>query len=121
MAKILIVDDETLITNSLVGNLKMLGYDISGAKNSNEAFKALENYKPDILLLDINLREKITGFDILKKALELNPKIKVAILAGGDYPMQECLKHGVKTMIKKPVAFEKLVDIINEFIKATDS
>lgn len=121
MAKILMIDDEALITNCLVGNLKMLGYDICGAKNSKEAFEAIESYKPDILLLDINLHEKITGFDILKKALELNPKIKVAILAGGDYSVEDCLKYGVKTMIKKPVALEKLIAAINELIKAVDS
>ena len=121
MAKILIVDDEVLITNSLVGNLKMLGYDICGAKNSKEAFEALENFRPNILLIDINLREKVSGFDILKKGLELNPNTKVAVLTGGDYPIQDCLKHGIKTVIKKPIAFEKLIETINDLIKSLDS
>jgi len=121
MAKILIVDDEVTITNSCVAMLKALGYDTCGAKNSKEAFEQLVQYKPDILILDINLREEFDGFDILKKGLELNSKIQAAILTGGDTTMQECLEHGAKTLLKKPINFNKLISTINEFAKSVGS
>lgn len=117
MVKILVVDDEANITDSLVGILRSLGYNTIGAKNSKDAFEALKKYKPDILLLDINLREKVNGFDILREGLKSNPNIQVAILTGGDYKIEECLKHGAKALLQKPLSVDKVIDKIKRFIE----
>jgi two-component system KDP operon response regulator KdpE len=121
VVKILLVDDEEMITDMTVTMLKMRDYDAYGAKNSREAFMLLETHKPDILILDINLREEVDGFTLLKKGLELNPKAQGIILTGGDTTMEECLQHGAKTMLKKPVNLEKLISTINEFSRHVNS
>ena len=121
MAKILIVDDEASIVNPCVALLRRMGYDIYGAKNSKEAFALLEEHKPDILILDINLREEVDGFRLLKKGLELNSRAQSIILTGGDTTMKECPCNGVKALLKKPVDLDKLINTINEFIKNMDS
>ncbi len=120
MAKILIVDDETSIVDPCVALLRRMGYDIYGAKNSKEAFALLEEHKPDILILDINLREEVDGYKLLKKGLELNSKAQGIILTGGDATMKECSYKGVKALLKKPIDLEKLINTINEFIKNID-
>ena len=109
MAKILLVDDEASIVTPCVTMLKALGFDAYGAKNSKEAFILLEEHKPDILILDINLREEVDGFMLLKKGLELNPKAQGIILTGGDATMKECLHHGAKMLLKKPINIDNLI------------
>ena len=118
MVKILMVDDEVNIVTPCVTLLNAMGYCVYGAKNSKEAFLLLEEHKPDILILDINLREEVDGFMLLKKGLELNPKAHGIILTGGDATMKECSCHGAKMLLKKPINLEKLIATIEETIKS---
>ncbi len=117
MAKILIVDDEANITNPCVTILKTMGYDIYGAKNSKEAFALLDEHKPDILLLDVDLREEVDGYTLLKKGLELNNRAYGIILTGGGATMKECSHYGAKMILKKPTDFDKLINAVDEAIK----
>ena len=119
MAKILIVDDEADITDICVMYLEGNGYEAYGAKNSKEAFEVLEKHKPNVLILDINLREKYNGVDILKKAIELEPNAQVAMLTGlGDEGiMDESLKCGAKIILKKPIVITELRETIDKLAK----
>ncbi|MDD5422865.1 MAG: response regulator [Candidatus Omnitrophica bacterium] len=114
MEKILIVDDERDITQYCEMYLKQQGYDVKGAVNSEQAFAALETFNPDILILDINLREKYTGFDVLKKALQLNPQAKAVMLTGygEDILLNDSLRQGARQAIVKPITVEKLLEVI---------
>ena len=119
MPKILIVDDEVDITDTCVMYLESNGYEAYGAKNSKEAFEIVKKHKPDILILDINLREEYTGNDVLKKAMEANPKAQAAMLTGmGDYALlKEAKELGAKHIIQKPIVITQLRETIDEFIK----
>lgn len=119
MIKVLIVDDEAAVTDSLTIYLKNNGFEAYGAKNSNQAFEVLEKHKPDILILDINLREKYTGIDVLKKAKELDPNVKAAMLTGSEDEQmrQEALDCGAKMIIEKPIMITKFRQIIDQLAK----
>ena len=55
-AKILIVEDETLIALSLSKDLKRFGYEVSGrVTNFDDAIKSVQHNEPDLILMDINL------------------------------------------------------------------
>lgn len=111
------VDDEVSVLNPCVTMMRNFGYDIYGAKNSKEALGFLSEHKPDILILDINLREEVDGFMLLKKGIELNPKAYGIILTGGDTSLRECLQRGAKALFTKPVNLDKMLSAIDEIIK----
>lgn len=119
MIKILVVDDEKSTTTAYVNVLNARGYDAKGALNSKEAFDALESHNPDIILLDINLREELTGVDVLRKAVKLNPNVQTAVVTGlGSDPLvEEALKIGAKKVINKPTGLGSILEIINELSK----
>ena len=119
MVKVMVVDDEVDITETFVMYLEDLGYEAYGAKNSKEAFAILEKEKPNVLVLDINLREKYTGIDVLKKALELNPNTQAAMLTGlrDDGQKEESLDSGAKLSFKKPIVITQLKEIVEELAK----
>lgn len=69
--KILIVDDEENILNVLAYALKREGYLVDTAYNGKEALHKVDNFNPNILILDLMLPE-INGYDVCKKLEEKN-------------------------------------------------
>lgn len=70
-AEILIVEDDILTANVIQKYLTKNGYDVTSiAPNATEAFKELEKVKPDLILMDIFLRNSIDGIEIAKQVKE---------------------------------------------------
>ena len=68
--KILVVEDEVIIADNICDTLEDLGYEpLEPAISYTEAFEIIEDTKPDLAILDINLSGKKTGIDIAKKIL----------------------------------------------------
>ena len=69
--KILVVEDEILIADNICDTLEELGYDaLEPAISFTEAIETIDNDKPDLAILDIQLSGKKTGIDIAKKIVE---------------------------------------------------
>jgi DNA-binding response OmpR family regulator len=69
--KILIVDDEHLIRWSFSKKLESWGYFPETASNGKEAITLMNNFNPDLVLLDLNLPD-INGIQLLKEIKSLN-------------------------------------------------
>lgn len=79
--KVMIADDHSLIREGL---RQLLEFDgsieiIAEASNGVECLEKLNNFEPDVLLLDINMPEK-NGIDVLKEMKEKGSSVKVLIL-----------------------------------------
>ena len=69
--KIGIVEDEVIIAASIAGMLVKIGYEVTEPAGSYaEAIKIIETEKPDLLLIDIQLRGKKDGIDLATKIKE---------------------------------------------------
>lgn len=64
--RILVVDDEKEILDSLMGRLKREGYDVSMASDGQEALVKIKDDNPDIVILDLML-PKLDGFEVLER------------------------------------------------------
>ena len=63
-AKILVVDDESIIANDIQDMLKDEGYDVPAiASSGEEAIKKAEEIKPDLVLMNIGLKGDMDGID----------------------------------------------------------
>lgn len=83
--KIGVVEDELVIARTILGTLDELGYSYCGpAINYTEAIEMLENNKPDLLLLDIQLAGKKDGIDVAEKVNELYPMPFIFLTANSD-------------------------------------
>jgi len=119
--KILIVDDEENIRKLIKVCLKDEGYELSEAKDGNEALAKARVFKPDLVILDIMMPDK-WGYDVCEK-LKNNPETKDAIVlfltARVSLPSQKMgeLKGGDDYMVKpfKPGELtEKVKKILSE-------
>lgn len=93
-------------------DLKNIGY-INVATDYNEAVKFLEEEKPDLVLLDINLPGK-SGIELLRMINESGNKCEVIMITNhaDDYYRKICLDLGAKYFLDKSIEFARVPDII---------
>jgi len=103
---ILIVDDERMNIQLLRVLLSGEGYDLRAAVDADEALNVLTNFKPNLILMDIQL-PGTSGLELTKQ-LRANPEMDdariVALTAyGGKDDEQNCLNAGCDGYILKPI------------------
>lgn len=116
--KILVVDDELIMRESLAGWLERDGHDVATAASGEEALKKLEHTRFEILLVDIRM-EGITGLDVLKQVKENDPDVSVVMItAYGSIPTAiEAMKNGAHDYLLKPFDPAELSVLIEKILQ----
>ncbi len=82
--RILIVDDSSLMRNRIKGLLKTEGHDIVGdAKNGKEGIELYKTLKPDLVTMDITMRE-MDGLEAAKEIMSYDNCAKIIFLSNLD-------------------------------------
>jgi diguanylate cyclase (GGDEF)-like protein len=116
--KVLIVDDAPDTREIIEKLLRYEGYEVLSASSGEEGVKKVEDEKPDVILMDINL-PLMDGVEALKKIKEVNPiqcVIMLTAYATLDNAIQ-ALKEGASDFIKKPFENEHLIHIVNQTLE----
>src|ERR1039458_7758620 len=82
-SKVLIVDDEPALRKALHTSLSASGFDVSEARNGNEALATLPRAPVDIVLLDINM-PGVSGIEVCRKIRELSVHMGIMIVTVRD-------------------------------------
>lgn len=119
--KILIVDDELIMRESLAGWLERDGHEVSAAASGEEAMELLKDSRFDILLVDIKM-DGMSGMDVLKQVKESDPDVDVVMItAYGSIPSAiEAMKKGAYDYLLKPFDPDALGVLIDKIIKHQD-
>ena len=110
--KILLVDDETGILDTLRILLRGNGYEVVSALSGREAVEMLPSASPDIVLTDIRM-PGMTGLEVMAKAHEVDPETAV-ILMTAQASLQTAVRavnEGAYYYLQKPFANEELLVI----------
>ena len=85
LIKILVVEDEMIIAAKISMQLTSLGYEVTGIlPRGEEALAHMEETKPDIVLLDINLKGKIDGIEMAALMQQHNNNIPIIYLTANS-------------------------------------
>ncbi len=116
--KILIVDDELIMRESLAGWLERDGHAVQTAASGEEALEKIEETHFDILLVDIKM-EGISGLDVLRKVKESDPDAEVVMItAYGSIPSAiEAMKDGAFDYMLKPFDPNELGVLIEKIVQ----
>ncbi len=120
MSKILIVDDERSIRNTLKDILSYENYQVSLAENGMEAIKMVNDNEFDVILCDIKMPE-MDGIEVLEKLQEIAFDVPVIMISGhGNIDTAvEAIKKGAFDFIEKPLDLNRiLITIKNALDKA---
>ena len=119
--KILIVDDERAIRNSLKEILGDEGYDVDTAENGATALEMVDKEKYNVIFCDIKMPE-MDGTEVLDKLMADGVDSAVVMISGhGDIETAvECIKKGAFDFIQKPLDLNRiLITIKNATDKVT--
>ena len=122
MYKLMIADDEPLIRRGIKQLIDLSSLqigEIHEASTGEEALKVFEEFKPEIVLMDINM-PKIDGLSVAKKIKSINPDTKIAIITGYNYfdYAQTAIKIGVEDYILKPISKSDVSEIIVKLVSS---
>ena len=114
-ARILVADDEVILANTLKKILGELGFAVSICNRGEDFFQALEEQKPDIVLLDIYLGE-INGIQLLNRLRADGRDIPVIIMtAHSDVSLAvKAMKEGAADFVVKPFDLDHLGVLIEK-------
>lgn len=116
--KILLVDDETIVRDSLSEWLKEAGYDVTSAEDGYRAIQIIKDRPADVLVVDLKM-PGLDGIEVLKEVKKIAPETKVIIITayGTVENAVEAMKVGAADYIMKPFEPEKLEFAIEDVIK----
>ncbi len=115
--RILIVDDEADIRESLETLLSLEGYSIEEAPNATEGLRKLEQSNYDLVLLDLMMPDR-SGMEVLKEVRERDTETPICMITayGSVEVAVEALKNGAQDYFSKPWDNEKLLLEIERLI-----
>jgi DNA-binding NtrC family response regulator len=119
-ARILVIDDEVEIRESLDALLSLEGYSVEQAQNATEGLKRLENASYDLVLLDLMMPDR-SGMEVLKEVRERDNETPIFMITayGSVEVAVDALKSGANDYFSKPWDNEKLLIEIERMIAST--
>jgi len=108
--KVLIVDDEERVVQSVIGVLEDEGFRVAAAKSGAEAIEAFQRENPDVTLLDIWM-PGMDGIEVLKHFKGMVPDCQVIMISGHATisTAMAAVKLGAFDFIEKPLSLDVLL------------
>lgn len=118
MYKICFVEDELDLQSVVKLYLEKAGYEVICFENGSDAINYIGN-PVDVWILDIMLKDDVTGYDIIKEIRERDPLIPVLFTSARDQDLDRILglELGSDDYITKPYSSKELVLRINNIVK----
>ena len=118
MARILIVDDSTVMRKNLYVIFTENGHEVVGeAMDGKQAIALYSELKPDLVTMDITM-PKISGVEAVDFIVKKDQNAKIIMISALNQKQMvfEALKNGAKHYIIKPIDPIKLLGIVNEVL-----
>ena len=117
-AKVLVVDDEQLVRESLRDWLTESGYEVFTAENGSQALELIEKERLGIVLADL-VMPGMDGIELMKRAKETHPNVAVIIITayGSITTAIAAMKEGAYDYIEKPFCPERMELLVEKLVE----
>lgn len=108
--RILLAEDEVALGTIVKESLETRGFEVSYAKDGEEAKKLYETNKPELLVLDVMMPKK-DGFTLVKEIRKVDDRIPIIFLTAKSRTedVVEGFGYGANDYLKKPFSMEELI------------
>lgn len=116
--RILLVDDDREIVDSMRFALEASGYEIIVARDGNQGLAMAEREDPDLVILDM-MMPKRSGFLVLEKLRRTRPvPIRIIMVTANEGSRHKAYAEmlGVDDYIRKPFAMDRLMDSVDRLL-----
>jgi DNA-binding NtrC family response regulator len=115
--KIIVVDDEPIIADTLVDILNGEGYEAVAVSDGASAIKWAHMIEPDVVISDV-IMPNINGIDTAKEILKIRPQCRIILFSGQAASMdllEEAKRAGFQfEVLPKPINPDRLLLILDE-------
>jgi|SRR5579883_595009 len=109
IARVVIVDDEPSLIKFVSQNLRARGYDVADASNGSEGVERVKEYKPDLVILDINM-PGMDGFEACSYIRQFSDAAIIMLTASGhEGDKIRALDLGADDYLTKPFGIGELM------------
>jgi two-component system OmpR family response regulator len=117
-ARLLVVDDEPAIVELLSASLRFAGFDVATARTGGEALKAVGDYHPDLLVVDV-MMPGLDGFSLIRRLRQDGVAVPVVFLTAKDATEDKVtgLTLGGDDYVTKPFSLEEVVARIRAVLR----
>lgn len=113
--KILIVEDEFIIALDIEDTLNSMGYDtLNHILTGKKALDKIKSYKPDLVLLDIFLKDNITGLDIAEDLNKKDIPFVFITASTNDSILNQAKKMKPVDIVSKPITTKKIKEFLSK-------
>ena len=118
--RVLVVDDESNITDLVATALRYEGFEVADAHDGREALAQVESFRPDLIVLDVMLPD-LDGFEVQRRLLDRGRPLPVVFLTARDATEDKIkgLTIGGDDYVTKPFSLEELIARIRAVIRRT--
>lgn len=115
MARVLVIDDDRSVRLLVEKGLEKSGHHVSAAANEAEGLPAIRDFKPDVLLLDLVLKEA-SGLTVFQNVQKLDSRLPVIFITGeaGSETTIEAMQMGALDYIAKPLDITVLSELVEQ-------
>ncbi len=114
-ARILVVDDDMGICETLSDILRERNHSVEVAWDGFEAVERMKEESFDVVLMDIKM-PGMNGVETYKEIKKLDPEAMVIMMTAyvGDDLVAEAMEEGARAVLYKPLDMDKLMDLIGD-------
>jgi two-component system nitrogen regulation response regulator NtrX len=119
--RILVIDDESAIRDSLKMILEYEGYQFMGAASGQDGLAAIQRERPDAVLLDIKM-PGMDGMEVLRKLHALDESLPIIMISGhgSTATTVEAIKSGAVDYFEKPLSTERVIVTLRNVLKQSE-
>lgn len=114
--RIIVMDDEPLVLNSVSMLLESLGHEVEQATHGQQVLDILADNRSsvDLAIIDLTVRSGLGAVEIVSDARSISPQTKLVISSGfrGDPVMVEFVATGFHDKLEKPYSLQHLIALI---------
>jgi len=118
--RILVVDDQAPVLQTVATQLKRLGQEVLTASNGLEALDRLQQERVDVLVTDLGM-PYLNGLELVKRVRAANPSLPVILITGWGEAIhpedREAL--GIFAVLTKPISLQTWQDILSQLAKGS--
>jgi len=119
--KILVIDDDTAVTDLLSVLLSSQGFDVAATNSSSDGLSHVRDNEPDLIILDLMMPE-IDGWEVCRSVRSYS-QVPIIVLSALNDPsmVASVLDAGADDYLTKPTPSRVLVAHINRLIKRNET
>ena len=120
-SRVLVIDDEAAIRDSLRMILEYEDYQFVGAASGQEALDVVRRERPDIVLLDIKM-PGMDGMEVLRKLRALDEGLPVVMISGhgNTATAVEAIRSGAIDFLDKPLSSERVIVTLRNVLRQSE-